>query len=346
MKVVWSLIALLVIAAGVVVFRPDAAVPVPAIEAAAPILTRADRPARPAQPEFEPPAATATEPEPEPAAASETPDAQPEPQTELATDLIDELAAVPVVPQPEPQLSELQQAVIEEAQPASAIDLADAPETSAEFAEAPAVAIEADAAPEPAIQPDPVPTPQPEPTAVAQAEPEPQLEAEPAAAGFEIGPDGGLVIISAAGVRTTVPGAGTTESPYELDWRVLTSIQQTYAPDAGKTDLPEWAGALEGKRVRVTGHLLLPLVATGTSELLVMQNPWDGCCLGVPPTPYDAVEVRLNAPMNTAGGLANYGTIEGTISVDPYVVSGFLLGLYLMDDATVTQASGVGAGGF
>ena len=29
------------------------------------------------------------------------------------------------------------------------------------------------------------------------------------------------------------------------------------------------------------------------NEALVMLNQWDGCCIGVPPTPYDAVEVRL-----------------------------------------------------
>ncbi|MEL6739452.1 MAG: DUF3299 domain-containing protein, partial [Planctomycetota bacterium] len=123
------------------------------------------------------------------------------------------------------------------------------------------------------------------------------------------------------------------------------SIQQTYAPDVGKTELPEWTAPLEGKHIRVTGHLLLPLVATGTSELLVMQNPWDGCCLGVPPTPYDAVEVRLTQALNIDSTWANYGTIEGTLTVDPYVVSGFLLGLYLINDASLVQASGVGSQG-
>ena len=70
--------------------------------------------------------------------------------------------------------------------------------------------------------------------------------------------------------------------------------------------------------------------------MMVMLNMWDGCCVGVPPTPYDAIEVRLTEtiPAEDARYLT-YGTMTGKFKVDPYVLNGWLMGMYLMDDATV-----------
>jgi hypothetical protein len=72
-----------------------------------------------------------------------------------------------------------------------------------------------------------------------------------------------------------------------------------------------------------------------TKELLVMLNQWDGCCIGVPPTPYDAIEVKLTEPAKRGGKHAtfNYGTVEGRLKVEPYLVENWLVGLYLLEDA-------------
>lgn len=172
-------------------------------------------------------------------------------------------------------------------------------------------------------------------------EPEAGVAAGAATPGsYEVLEDGTLVI---EGVLR-VPGKGTAESPYVLDWGVLVSAQRVYQPrDEDKRELPAWAGALAGKRVRLTGHLLLPLTATGTDELLIMQSPWDGCCIGVPPTPYDAVEVRLSSALDVSRGSPSYGSLEGTFKVDPYIVSDWLLGLYLLEEAELVR--GVGGDG-
>ncbi|MFG0306435.1 MAG: DUF3299 domain-containing protein [Phycisphaerales bacterium JB040] len=142
--------------------------------------------------------------------------------------------------------------------------------------------------------------------------------------------DGSLLIDG----RVTIPGAGTAERPYVLDWPVLTAVGREYKPEKGMDELPEWLTALEGKRVRLTGHIVLPLVAKATDELLLTMNPWDGCCVGVPPTPYDALEVSLSEAVSMSGA-SMYGAMEGTFRVEPYIVDGWLLGLYMLEEAEV-----------
>ncbi len=167
------------------------------------------------------------------------------------------------------------------------------------------------------------------------APPEEPQAADAAPGTFETLEDGSLLIEG----RIKVVGKGTKEKPYVVDWSVLTSAMRMYDPRSDKNELPAWTEALEGKRVRLTGYLLLPMTGVGADELLVMQNSWDGCCIGVPPTPYDAVEVKLTKELDTSRGAPGYGAIEGTFKTDPYIVSGWLLGLYLLEDSAMVQAS-------
>ena len=152
----------------------------------------------------------------------------------------------------------------------------------------------------------------------------------------EVREDGSLLIDG----QIPVAGQGTADKPFLVDWRLLVSAEQVYDPRAGKTALPAWTRAMEGKRIRLTGHLLLPVTGGSASELLIMQNEWDGCCIGVPPTPYDAVEVRLAQPLDTSRGAPPYGALEGTFKTDPYIVSGWLMGLYMLHDAKVVTKAG------
>jgi len=136
--------------------------------------------------------------------------------------------------------------------------------------------------------------------------------------------------------QTVVIGDGTAARPYEINWPLLTGVARVYKPEKGLNKLPEWLALLEGKRVRLTGHIVLPLVATSTDELLLTMNPWDGCCVGVPPTPYDAMEVTMSEPVSMQGA-SMYGSLEGNFRTDPYIAGGWLLGLYLLDDARVVE---------
>ena len=109
-------------------------------------------------------------------------------------------------------------------------------------------------------------------------------------------------------------------------------------PRLGEKKLPARIAFLSGKRVKIAGYLAFPLVAPTASECLLMLNQWDGCCIGVPPTPYDAVEVRLASEIKSwKRHTINFGTIEGTFKVEPYLVENWLVGLYLFENATLNS---------
>ena len=143
--------------------------------------------------------------------------------------------------------------------------------------------------------------------------------------------DGSLLIDD----QYVVKGSGTREDPYRITWSLLLSASKVYQPRKGKTNLPERITFLHDKWIQMDGFIAVPLMSEETDELLFMLNQWDGCCIGVPPSPYDAVEVTLVAPMKMQSGvnIFNYGKMTGLLKVDPYVVNNWLVGLYLMEDA-------------
>lgn len=145
--------------------------------------------------------------------------------------------------------------------------------------------------------------------------------------------------------RWTLRGEGTAAKPYEVPWDMLVSVRDVYNPRQNKTELPEWTQLLHEKHVRITGYLLLPLAGDEFDELLVMRNQWDGCCIGVPPTAYDAVEVKLARTVSLSRLSANYGSMTGVFKVDPYLSGKWLIGLYIMDGGVLTDAQGRNLGG-
>lgn len=147
--------------------------------------------------------------------------------------------------------------------------------------------------------------------------------------------------------RYRVTGEGTAESPYQIDFDMLVAVEQDYAPkEEGKKEIPEWINALNGKHVNITGFVAFPFLAATANECMVMLNQWDGCCIGVPPTPYDAVEVQFAEPLDLNRGIPNYGTLSGVFRTDPYLVNGWLIGLYVMDDAKIIDSGSRNQAGF
>ena len=210
--------------------------------------------------------------------------------------------------------------------------------------------LKAPAAPAVAMTPAPVPVPASTSSAKKQPSVEPARPApEQVAAGAAFEPelptitqaellpskfvklaDGSIAVDDA----WTIRGAGTEEAPYEVSWEFLSSAQEDYMPRLGEKKLPARIAFLSGKRVRIAGYLAFPLVAPTSSECLLMLNQWDGCCIGIPPTPYDAVEVKLAAEIKGwKRHTINFGSIEGTFRVEPYLVENWLVGLYLIEGA-------------
>jgi hypothetical protein len=269
------------------------------------------------------PADAAAEPKPEPEAQ---PEAQPEPvvlaeddESETPTEADerrDAAAAEDAAPEtiPESDATRDEERTTEAAEESAADASPAAP---------------AGAAPPPAIDLAPEPV-------VEAGAPEAPAEAPPAEAGVLMLND-----------RHRVTGEGTAAKPYIVSWDALLALESEYEPKTeGKKQIPEWITALDGKHVSITGFIAFPFIAPSAEECMVMLNQWDGCCIGVPPTPYDAVEVKLAEPIDLQQGVVNYGTITGVFRTDPYLVNGWLIGLYVMDEAKLTNAGGKNAPGF
>jgi hypothetical protein len=168
-------------------------------------------------------------------------------------------------------------------------------------------------------------TPAPSAAQNNQAPPEVASEAK-----IEKKDDGSILVDD----KFIVKGEGTKEKPYEVTWEMLISAQDVYDPRKGQKKLPGRVMMLDGKWVKLTGYVAFTLYVEEPKELLSMLNQWDGCCIGVPPTPYDAVEVRLADKVSKDDRLATFGVVTGKLSVKPYLAGDWLVGLYLMDDAT------------
>ena len=87
--------------------------------------------------------------------------------------------------------------------------------------------------------------------------------------------------------------------------------------------------------VEISGFIFLPIIQLETSDVLLMFNQWDGCCIGVPPTPYDSLEVVLKSPINLSQTSVGYATARGRLQVDPYIKKGWLIGLYIVEEAVL-----------
>lgn len=199
-------------------------------------------------------------------------------------------------------------------------------------------------------RPEPLPEPSPDPAPATSREPDPSAAPVPPAESkpAETGPipakierlDNGNLKVDG---RFTVKGDGSQENPYEVSWDHLISVSELYNPRDGKKRLPERVTMLDGKFVRLTGYVAFPMYVDKPRELLSMLNQWDGCCIGVPPTPFDAVEVRLKAAVEGSDRYATQGEVTGKFGVKPYLAGDWLVGLFVMDDAQFTTRSTAGS---
>ena len=294
MKVFWIIIALLA-AGSTVLFLPGGD------------ADSADTPARPAsQPETRPMPGSAPEPETEP-------EPEPEPQTEA-----EETSPAPTE---QPGLAELAEEHWETStETASDLEI-----------EEPVVATGEDSQQPFEIQfPDSTDEPAQHHSNPAHAEGAP-LESAPALNADDLFASITGEKPDADAIETS--GTGTSDDPFVVQWASFLSARETYNPQEGKDEIPESIQELNGKTVAIDGYVLFPLASETPSELLVMFNQWDGCCIGVPPSPYDAIEVALKEPVQGAVRFAASGRIVGTLKIDPYVVQDWLIGLYLIEDA-------------
>lgn len=144
--------------------------------------------------------------------------------------------------------------------------------------------------------------------------------------------------------KFAVTGKGTKDNPYVVTWEHLVSVSELYDPKRGQKKLPDRVMFLDGAYVTITGYVAFPLYVSEPKELLCMLNQWDGCCIGVPPTPYDAIEVKLKESATKEQRMTTFGTVSGKLFVKPYLVGDWLVGLYLMEDASMGKPKPSNAG--
>jgi len=134
--------------------------------------------------------------------------------------------------------------------------------------------------------------------------------------------------------RYTILGSGTELDPYRITWDLLKSAYETMDLNGSRVTPPKRLEMLNETFVQISGYLAPPLWGQETKELLVMLNRWDGCCVGLPPTPFDCIEAQLAVPMKLgAAHTISYGTIRGKFIVEPFKAGTFLIGLYRLEEA-------------
>lgn len=258
------------------------------------------------------PAAPEVEPTTEPPGPVATPQVAPEPET--TTTRLDERTEDTAATHDGDTPSEL------------ALELTEAAERRAAEAKAEADVLKSDARP-------------PAPDEIAGPELEDGLDVEIAHATVKAGrikriaPDE-----LAVDGEWTLRGRGTREDPYQPTWEYLFSAADTYQPRLDENEIPQRIALLNDTWVRIAGYTAFPLVAGESKEMLVMLNKWDGCCIGVPPTPFDAIEVHLTEAVARGPKHAiNFGAVTGRLKVDPYLIENWLVGLYILEEASIDQ---------
>ena len=94
---------------------------------------------------------------------------------------------------------------------------------------------------------------------------------------------------------------------------------------------PPWIRLLDGTSIQISGYYSTPVRVTVAKNLLLTLDRWDGCCIGVPPTPFDAIDITMREPLLMRGmHLKRFGTFRGRFAVECVDAAGFLLGCFLL----------------
>ncbi len=136
----------------------------------------------------------------------------------------------------------------------------------------------------------------------------------------------------AAPAATAAPPA-TPAVATEVSFPLLESVGKPIGEAKTLDDIPKEVRDMDGKEVLLMGHLLVPYASGTVREFLIAKYPWDGCCMGVPPTIYTAVEVVLSKGQRLSDPTAPLVTVRGRFVVSPQFIDGYPTGLYKIEEA-------------
>jgi hypothetical protein len=134
------------------------------------------------------------------------------------------------------------------------------------------------------------------------------------------------------------PGAGTERQPFRVSWDLLGRASGHVRGDGTLDAMPTTLVLLGGTWIELSGYYAPAIIAPSTDELVIMLNRWDGCCIGLPPTPYDSALVKTRAPVDfSLQHQFRFGTIRGRLVLEPFALGGLVLGLYRIEDAELLR---------
>lgn len=135
--------------------------------------------------------------------------------------------------------------------------------------------------------------------------------------------------------RFRIVGNGSADDPYRINWELLTSAGPFVDPAQNALAPPPWVRALDGVWIEISAYYSTAVRVSSTKSVLLTLNRWDGCCLGLPPTPFDAIDTSLASPLELRGlHLFRFGTFRGRLEIEPFTAGPYLLGLYRLEDAS------------
>jgi hypothetical protein len=134
------------------------------------------------------------------------------------------------------------------------------------------------------------------------------------------------------------PGAGTERQPFRVSWELLGQASGHVRGDGSLDAMPRTLELLGGTWIELSGFYAPAIIAPSTDELVLMLNRWDGCCIGLPPTPYDSALVKTRAPIDfSLQHQIRFGTLRGRLVLEPFALGGLVLGLYRIEDAELLR---------
>jgi hypothetical protein len=134
------------------------------------------------------------------------------------------------------------------------------------------------------------------------------------------------------------PGAGTERQPFRVSWELLGQASGHVRGDGTIGAMPRTLELLGGTWIEVSGYYAPAIIAPSTDELVLMLNRWDGCCIGLPPTPYDSALVKTRTPIDfSLQHQIRFGTLRGRLVLEPFALGGLVLGLYRIEDAELLR---------
>lgn len=143
---------------------------------------------------------------------------------------------------------------------------------------------------------------------------------------------------AAPSAATMPPGAGTERQPFRVSWDLLGQASGHVRGDGTLDAMPRTLELLGGTWIELSGYYAPAIIAPSTDEIVLMLNRWDGCCIGLPPTPYDSALVKTRAPIDfSLQHQIRFGTLRGRLVLEPFALGGLVLGLYRIEDAELLR---------